>query len=312
VRQSIRGYADGLIDRAPASGDGSLSALASELSALGGTVGGSDDLRRALSDPGIPVSARRGIIHDLFENRVGKVTLRLVDFVLGVDRASEVVPDIEWLVERFDAAVRSMAPVGDVVLGIKGAEERVEGYASAVLSAAPSRKELSDLEDELFRFSRIVAGAHDLRHALSDRDLPTANRRQIVLDLLEGKASPVATSLASYLTKIGRPRDFEALLGTIIDRVASESNRRLADVRSAVALDDQQQTRLAEALSRAVGHDVEVRVSVDPSVVGGFVATIGDTVVDGSARHQLEILRERLVSPETGIGITNITTGERH
>lgn len=312
MRQSIRGYADGLIDRAPQSGDGSLSALTSELSALSGIVGGSDDLRRALSDPGVPVSSRRGIVHDLFESRIGKVTLRLVDFVLGVDRATEVVGDIEWLAERFDAATRSMAPVGDVVLGIKGAEERVEGYASAVLPAAATSKELSDLEDELFRFSRIVAGAHDLRNALSDRDLPAANRRQVVLDLLEGKASPVATSLASYITQIGRPRDFEDLLGAVIDRVASESNRRLADVRSAVALDDQQQHRLADALSRAVGHDVEVRVSVDASLVGGFVATIGDTVVDGSARHQLDILRERLVSPEAGIGITNITTGERH
>jgi F-type H+-transporting ATPase subunit delta len=72
-------------------------------------------------------------------------------------------------------------------------------------------------------------------------------------------------------------------------------------------MDEQQQARLAESLERALGYQVDVRVSVDPTLLGGFVANIGDTVVDASARHQLDLLRERLVMPEV-----NITTGERH
>jgi F-type H+-transporting ATPase subunit delta len=122
-----------------------------------------------------------------------------------------------------------------------------------------------------------------------------------VADLLGGKAGAVTMALAVYATQVGRPRDFETFIGLLIDRVAAESNRRLADVRSAVELDDRQRQALAAALGRAVGRDVEVRVTVDPSVVAGFVATIGDTVVDGSARHQLELLKERLVSPEVRI-----------
>ena len=306
MRQSIRGYADGLIALASPGGEVDLSTLASELSAIRGVLAASEDLSRALADPGIELVARRAVVHDLFEGKVSATTLRMLDFVLNADRATDTVENFDWLAERFDAAQRGLTPIGDTVLGTKGAEERLDGYASAVLETITGRDALADLEDELFRFSRVVAGSDELRDALTDRDRPAANRRQIVVDLLQGKASPTAVRLAGYITHTGRPRDFEALLGGLIDRIASESNRRLADVRSALSLDDAQQQQLAAALGRVIGREVEVRVTVDPSVVAGFVATIGDTVVDGSARHQLEILKERLVSPEA------ITTGERH
>ena len=101
-----------------------------------------------------------------------------------------------------------------------------------------------------------------------------------------------------YATQVGRPRDYEALLGTLVDRVAAESNRRLAEVRTAVELDDDRRRQLAGALSRVAGRSVDVRVTVDPTVLGGFVATIGDTVVDGSTRHRLDLLKDRLDTPE--------------
>jgi len=305
VRQAIRGYSDGLI---ALSGGGSAASpggaaqssadLASELAAVGAVIAGSEDLSRALGDPGVPVAARRGVLHDLFESRVGATTMRLIDFVLGVDRAPETVDDIQWLAERFDAASQGMEPIGDIVLGTKGAEERIDGYATALLQTVADRPGLATIEDELFRFARVVAGSDELRRALTDRDLPAAVRGRVVTDLLQGKATPLSVLLATYTTQVGRPRDVETLLGSLIDRIAAESNRRLADVRSARPLDDQQIRNLEGALSRAVGHDVEVRIFVDPTVVAGFVATVGDTVVDGSARHQLELLRERLVTPE--------------
>ncbi len=312
MRQSIRGYADGLIALAAQGGESSPSALASELSAVHGVIESSDDLRRALSDPGIAVAARRGVVSDLFGAHVGQSTMRLLGFVLDADRASETVADIEWLAGRFDAASRNMEPVGDIVLGTKAAEERLDGYATAVLQTVEGERALANLEDELFRFSRVVGGSDELRTALTSRDVPTSNRRQLVLDLLQNKASTAGTLLASYATQVGRARDYEELLDSVVSRVASESNRRLAEVRAAVELDEQQQRSLAEALARTIGHDVDVRVTVDPSVLAGFVATIGDTVVDGSARHQLDLLKERLVMPEAPVTTRNITTEERH
>jgi F-type H+-transporting ATPase subunit delta len=115
---------------------------------------------------------------------------------------------------------------------------------------------------------------------------------------LGGKATDATTAMAGYATVVGRPRDYLSLLSELVERVAEESNRRIADVRAAVALDDNQRRRLGAALQRVTGRNIEVRDAVDPRVLGGFVATIGDTVVDGSARHRLDLLKERLLMPE--------------
>jgi F-type H+-transporting ATPase subunit delta len=307
VRQTIRGYADGVVDRAQGGGGADLPVLAAELAAVRDMIGGSDDLRRVLSDPGVPVASRRAVLDDLLASRVSGTTMALVGFVLGADRAPETVADLAWMAARFDAAAGGLEPAGDTLLGHKAAEERVEGYAAAVLGAVDGDHELGEVEDELFRFQRVVAGSAQLREALTSRDVPAEARQRLVTDLLASKASPATSALAAYATRVGRPRDYQDLLQTLVARIAAEANRRLAEVRSAVELDDEQRRHLAAALSRAVGHRVEVRVTVDPSVVAGFVATIGDTVVDGSARHQLELLKDRLVMPEA-----TITTGERH
>ncbi len=111
-----------------------------------------------LTDPDVPAPARRGVITDLLESRVSATTLRLVIFALDADRASEFVDNVTWLAERLDAASRGLVPVGDAVLGRHAAIERVDGYATALLDDIPDKGTLGDIEDELFRFMRIVGG----------------------------------------------------------------------------------------------------------------------------------------------------------
>jgi F-type H+-transporting ATPase subunit delta len=322
VRQSIRGYADGTVRRViggdldgragtGAAATAAPATLAEQMAAVRDVIAASDDLRRVLTDPGVPAPARRGVLADLFGSRVDPAVSRLIEFVIDNDRAGDTADDISWLAARLEAAARGMEPFGEKILGHKAAEERLDGFATAILEAAPAQSDLNEIEDELFRFHRVVLGSAELHSALASRDLSADARRGVVTDLLESRAKPATAALAAYATTIGRPRDYEDLLEHLVARVAAESNRRLAEVRSAVELDDRQRQDLAGALSRAVGHDVEVRVTVDPSVVAGFVATIGDTVVDGSARHQLELLKERLVMPEARITTGQTTTEER-
>ena len=304
MRQSIRGYTDGILQVA-----GSVSEvgnLAGELAAVRRVVDASEDLRRVLADAGVPAPARRAVVAELFQSRVSEPTLQLLGFVIGADRAGEFPANLGWLISRTEAAARNAKPVNETVLGRLAAEERLDGYASAVLSTLQGDTELTRVEDELFRFTRIVDGSAELAAALSDREVAPGSRRTLVEDLLRDKVAPTTLQLAAYATQVGKPRDYQALLGYLVDRVASESNRRLAEVRAPVDLDESQRAALASALSRLVGRGVDIRVSVDPSVLAGFVATIGDTVIDGSARHRLEILKERLVSPEA-----TITTGDR-
>ena len=304
MRQSIRGYTDGAVEQAAAGSE--LPQLTAELEAVRDLVRRQDDLRRVLVDPGVRVTSRRAVVVDLLSSRVSPAALKLVTFVVDHDRAPEVPANLDWLVARLGAAARGARAVSEVILGQKAAEERVDGYASAVLEEVDRDGELTTVEDELFRFARLIEANLDLRDALSNRDVPPSARNGVVTDLLRERAQPITLRLATYATQVGRPRDYLDLLTFLVDRVAAEGNRRLAEVRSAVAMDDAQRQHLGSALARIVGHDVEVRVTVDPAVLGGFVAVVGDTVVDGSARHRLEVLRERLVLPEA-----TITTGDR-
>ena len=75
---------------------------------------------------------------------------------------------------------------------------------------------------------------------------------------------------------------------------AREASKEVAEVRSAIALTDDQKSRLADALGEATGKQVEVRVIIDPSVMGGVVAQVGDTVIDGSVRRRLDQMRNAL------------------
>jgi F-type H+-transporting ATPase subunit delta len=172
--------------------------------------------------------------------------------------------------------------------------DRVEIYAQSLLEVARAEGNLSEVEDELFRFARIVEGNDELRMALSDRTLPGERRTAIVEQLLEERALPLTVATISYIVGAGRGHDLMAIVQRFVELAAAYRQHEVAEVRSAVPLDDEQQRRLAEALSRATGKQVEVKVVVDEKVLGGLVATIGDTVIDGSVRHRLAELKERI------------------
>lgn len=305
MRQGIRGYVDATAERCTA--DGSLSGVASQMAGVAALLGASDELRSVVADTGIALASRRALLEELLAGKVSAPCMAMLRFVVESERGPEVPADIDWIAQHVGALSRRMEPAEVGPLGFKAAEERVLGYAAAVLETVSGDAELAEVEDELFRYRRIVGAAVDLRDAMANQDLPAPVRRALVSELLAGKATALSVALAAYPVAVGRPRDYEALLDVLVERVAAEANRRVADVRSAVEMDERQRADLGAALSKLLGRSVDVRVEVDSSLLGGFVATIGDTVVDASARRQLDILKERLSAPEL-----NITTGERH
>jgi F-type H+-transporting ATPase subunit delta len=89
----------------------------------------------------------------------------------------------------------------------------------------------------------------------------------------------------------GRARELPSIIDSLVTRSAAAQNRAVAEVRSAIELSEDQRRRLGDAIKRATGKDVEVKVVVDPSVMGGIVTTVGDTVIDGSVRSRLEQMK---------------------
>jgi F-type H+-transporting ATPase subunit delta len=174
------------------------------------------------------------------------------------------------------------------------ADDRTTAYAEALFAVARAEGPLDEIEDELFRVAQVVKGNDELRDKLADPHIPTAIRQQVVIDLLDGKATPATVNLVSLVVANGRVRELPAIVDELVATSAREANKEVAEVRSAIALTDDQKSRLADALGQATGKQVEVKVIIDPSVMGGVVAQVGDTVIDGTVRRRLDQMRNAL------------------
>lgn len=172
------------------------------------------------------------------------------------------------------------------------ADDRVGGYAEALLAVVTAEGSADAVEDELFRFGEALRASEDLQRTLSDRQIPPARRQGVVEDLLGGQASATTTALVSMVVGMGRGADLPAIIDEMINRSAAARSTGVARVRSAVELTDDQKSRLAAAIRQSTGSDVEIRVVHDPSVLGGLITEIGDDIIDGSVRRRLNQLRE--------------------
>jgi F-type H+-transporting ATPase subunit delta len=164
----------------------------------------------------------------------------------------------------------------------------VEGYAQAILAAAEAEDALGPVEDELYEFAKAVETNTGLREALTDAALPIENKKGLIRDILSERANPLVPTLIGFVVEAGRARELGKIVEAFAALAAERRRHVLAEVRSAVPLDDATRKRLAAALSKATGNDVEIKVAVDPSLVGGVVARVGDEVFDGSIASRLD------------------------
>jgi F-type H+-transporting ATPase subunit delta len=171
---------------------------------------------------------------------------------------------------------------------------KVEAYARALFEIAQAEGSLERVEDELFRVARAFESNDQLRSTLTDSTLPADRRQQVVEQLLGAKASATTVQLVSMLVTSGQVKEMPAIIDSLVKRASSEKAQEVAEVRSAIPLSDDQQKRLAAALSKATGKALNLKVVVDPSVLGGLVAVVGDEVIDDTVRTRLDQLKTRI------------------
>lgn len=172
--------------------------------------------------------------------------------------------------------------------------ERERAYASAIAAVARAEGELGAVQDEMFSLARALGDSEELQATLTDPLVPVDRRQQIVEDLLRGKVSKTTAAVVSLIVGTGRARELPGIAEALLALGAAEGGKEVAVVRSAIDLTDDQKTRLAAALQTAVGKPVDVRVVIDPSVLGGLVAQVGDTVIDGTVRRRLDQLKQAI------------------
>ncbi|WP_236246733.1 F0F1 ATP synthase subunit delta [Streptomyces sp. CC210A] len=240
--------------------------LAGELAAVTALLDREVSLRRVLTDPAQAGEAKADLATRLLSGQVGGET---VDLVSGMVRA-------RWSQSR------------DLV-------DAVEELAStAELTAAQAAGTLDDVEDELFRFSRIVASHSELRAALTDRTATATAKGELLRGLLGGRANPVTERLIVRLATQPRGRSLEGGLESLSKLAAARRDRMVAVVTSAVPLSDQQKQRLGAVLAKLYGRQMHLNLDVDPEVLGGISVRVGDEVIDGTIASRLDEASRRL------------------
>jgi F-type H+-transporting ATPase subunit delta len=175
-------------------------------------------------------------------------------------------------------------------------DDRINGYAQGIFEMARAEGNLERVEDELLSVARAVETAPELRSNLTDPQLPLDKKQGIIDELLAGRASSLTVGVIQLLVGQGRASELPAIATAVAAAAAASRDKELAEVRSAVPLDDETVERIAAALGRATGRTVEIKVVVDPDLIGGVVARVGDTVIDGSIAKRMDSLRQAVRS----------------
>jgi F-type H+-transporting ATPase subunit delta len=165
---------------------------------------------------------------------------------------------------------------------------------TALLVHAERAGRLDAVEDDLFRFGRIVAADSDLERALADRTTPAESKLSLVRELVGGKVDPVTVRLVEHLVTVPRGRTVVGGLSELAAEAAKRRERSVAYVVAPVPLTEQQEERLATTLQRIYSRPIALHVEIDPDIQGGLVIKVGDEIIDGSATGRIDELRRRL------------------
>jgi F-type H+-transporting ATPase subunit delta len=264
AKPALAAHAERLLRQAAAAG--ALDAMAGELASFARLTATNPRLRGPLVDPGLPSESRRGLVTDLGRGQLQPATVELLATMSEQQRIMpRVVPEL-----------------------------LAELAAQADFAAADAAGDLDRVEDDLFRFGALIERTPELRAALTDPVVPVERKQALVNDLIGGKANPRAVSLIQLRLDLEQGRELDRRCRELAEQAAERRNRVVADVRTAVPLDSERQARLAEALTQAVGRPVELRCTVDATIIGSVVVRVGDEVFDGSIRSRIEQARERL------------------
>lgn len=241
--------------------------LGEELIQVSGVVAGNAVLRRALADPSREGSEKAELAYRLFGGKVSEAAQQVAATVASQRWASEA--DLTATLEAF------------------GVE--------SILAQAEAEGRLSRVEDELFRFGRIVDGTAELRSALTDRRAPADSKAQVVHRLLDGRSAPETVRLAE-LAATHRSTRFDHAIEGYLTIAARRQEQLTATITTAVPLSGQQRERLTTQLGQHHGRAVRTNEVVDPTVVGGIRVDIGDEVIDGTILSRLDEARRRMTS----------------
>jgi F-type H+-transporting ATPase subunit delta len=247
---------------------GALNTMGDELFAFARLIATERPLRRLLADPATPEQARIGLVGQVLGGKLGTPTL---DFVKGL--VTSRWSQSSDLVEAAEALARQ-----------------------STLAVAEKDSTLDDVEDELFRFGRILDREPQLNTLLSAESTPAEGRLRLLEQVLGNRVSPVAAALLRQTVRLLRSRHLDVVAEELAELAAARRDRSVARVTAPIALSSQQEQKLTDSLSRLYGRPISLQIELDESLLGGLVVQVGGEVIDGSVAGKLAAARRALPS----------------
>ncbi|MGA9494046.1 MAG: F0F1 ATP synthase subunit B/delta [Mycobacterium sp.] len=249
--------------------DKGLSTLADDLTAAAAMLIRETVVTRYLTLPAEDASPRVRLLERLVSDKVGQPALDLLK----------------------NAVAQRWSAQSDLVDAVELVSQ------SAVLVRADRAGHLDDVEEQLFRFSRILDAQPRLAILLGDYEVAADARTKLLRNVLGGAGTSVDSVTADLLSKTvellrGQSAE-DAVLG-LAEVAVARRGEVVAQVSAAAELSDAQRTRLTEVLSRIYGHPVAAQIHIDPELLGGLAITVGDEIIDGTLSSRLAAAQSQL------------------
>jgi F-type H+-transporting ATPase subunit delta len=267
-RESLKAATARLDAHVDDTGASDLTRLASDLFAVLSLLEREHALRRALADSATPAASRTGLADRLLSGKVGRPALDLVSDLVSSrwSRSSDLVEAVETLARN------------------------------AAFGVAEKDGSLDRVEDELFRFGRILDREPELARLLSDSATPADKRVGLLHEVAGQKVAPVTATLLEQAVRTQRSRNLDVAAEELSELAAARRDRYVAHVRTPVRLTAEQEQRLTESLTRLYGRPISLQVELDPDLLGGLVVRVGGELIDGSVAGRVAAARRTLPS----------------
>ena len=243
-----------------------LHRLTDDLFAVAGLIAREPALRGALADGGTPPEDRTAIVQRLLAGRIGDESLDIVQQAVRLRWSSGV--DLAHALEIVGAQV--------------------------AFTASEAAGTLDRIEDELFRFGRLLSAQPQLQVVLDDPALEADRKVAVLDDLLSDRVAPTTLMLLQHVVRAPRRRTLEEAVADLVELSAERRGRLLAEVTVAEPMTAEQENRLRGILERLYGRKVEIQADVDPTVLGGVRVLVGDEIIDGTVTRRLAEARQHL------------------
>jgi ATP synthase F0 subunit b/ATP synthase F1 delta subunit len=249
--------------------DRGLSTLADDLTSVAAVLDRETVVTRYLTVPAEDAAPRVRLIERLVSDRVGESALDILRSAVS---------------ERWSAN-------SDLIDAVELVSRQ------ALLLRAERAGQVDEVEDQLFRFSRILDLQPRLAILLGDSEVPADSRVALLRNVLQSasvEVNPIAVDLLSKTVELLRGQSAEEAVLGLAEVAVARRGEVVAHISAAAELNNAQRTRLTEVLSRIYGHPVAAQIQVDPELLGGLAISVGDEVIDGTLSSRLAAAQTQL------------------